>query len=62
MDNIPTPPEFNDTLSDMAYNLNVKQINDNDMLKIMLIREIKVLNFYMSEIETSLRSIANEKQ
>jgi len=58
MDNIPTPPEFNETLN---ANRNMIQ-NNNDLLILKLIHELATLNFYMSEIETSLRSIANEKQ
>lgn len=61
MENIPTPPHLDETICDMAYNLNTKQINDDDMLKIMLIHEFRVLNFYMAEIEASLRSLANDK-
>jgi hypothetical protein len=61
MENIPTPPHLDDTISDISYNLSAKQINDNDIIKIMFIHELRVLNFYMAEIEASLKAIANDK-
>ena len=56
MENIPTPPEFTETIKELNT-----QISIDFYFKVRLIHELKVLNFYMAEIETSLRSIANEQ-
>lgn len=56
MENIPTPPEFKKTFQELN-----SQSNFDFYFKVCLIHEIRVLNFYMAEIETSLRSIANEQ-
>jgi len=65
MENIPTPPNLDETICDIAYNikkhtLSIKQFNDDDMLKIMLIHELRVMNFNLDDIRISLISIAND--
>ena len=63
MQNIPTPPTLNDTFTELSKILEKSMFFSNEeKIQILKIHEFRVLNFYMSEIETSLRAIANEKQ
>lgn len=59
MENINLPPTFDETLSDIGFHVN-KQINDDDLLKIMIIHELRVMNFNLDDIRISLISIAND--
>lgn len=62
MENIPTPPTLNDTFTELSKILEKSMIFSNEeKIQILKIHEFRVLNFYMSEIEASLRSMANDK-
>ena len=60
MENIPTPPEFKDTFNEVANKfMDTKQ--NQYLVFIHILHELKIHNFYMAEIEASLRSMANDK-
>lgn len=61
MENIPTPPTLNQTFSELSKILQNPMIFSNEeKLQILKIHELRVLNFYLSDINTSLISIAND--
>lgn len=61
MENINTPPTLNETFSELSKILEKPNIfSIDEKLHILKIHELRVLNFYLSDINTSLISIAND--
>jgi len=61
MENINTPPTLNETFSELSKILEKPNIfSIEEKLQILKIHELRVLNFYLSDINTSLISIAND--